>query len=387
LIIVCVRFAFAGIIWLVKRKKEFGAKKKGWSVVNCVVSVMMMIFALIPAFIFTNYNGFEPTGEFDIKENSAILVDESRTDEFENDGSFREVPVHFYYPDGEGEYPLVVFSHGAFGYYESNYSTYAELASNGYVVAALDHPHHAFFANDTDGSTVIVDMQFITDAVDATNGVKSIEEEFNITREWMKLRTADMNFAVDTIKEAKEAGKLNDAWVAEDGDEIAAVIGMTDIEKIGLMGHSMGGATSAALGRERNDIDAVAVLDGTMLSEITGLENGIYVYNDEPYPTPVLDFTKKSDYDEFERLKEETGYVYTNNYVISNAKKGKTVVFRDVEHMDFTDLPLISPFLASMLGKGEADSEEFLPLMNEVVLNWFDYYLKGEGPLDVQERY
>ncbi|MBQ5851909.1 MAG: hypothetical protein IIW54_14020, partial [Lachnospiraceae bacterium] len=32
------------------------------------------------------------------------------------------------------DFPLVVFSHGAFGYYESNTSTYMELASNGYVV-------------------------------------------------------------------------------------------------------------------------------------------------------------------------------------------------------------------------------------------------------------
>ena len=46
-----------------------------------------------------------------------------RIDEFENDGSFREVPAHFYYPDSEsGEFPLVIFSHGAFGYYESNFT-------------------------------------------------------------------------------------------------------------------------------------------------------------------------------------------------------------------------------------------------------------------------
>ena len=141
-----VRFIFDGVMWLGKRKKATGFKKKGWSVVNCVVSVMLMITALTPAFIFTNYNGLPTTGEYEVKEAAAILVDESRTDTFENDGSYREVPVRFYYPENaEGEYPLVIFSHGAFGYYQSNFSTYEELASNGYIVVALDHPHHSFF--------------------------------------------------------------------------------------------------------------------------------------------------------------------------------------------------------------------------------------------------
>ncbi len=367
LLIVCVRFVFAGIRWFVKRKNELGSKKKGWSVVNCVFSVVLIIVSLTPAFVFTNYNGLENTGEFQVMESSAILVDESRADEFENDGSFREVPVHFYYPDAEGTFPLVVFSHGAFGYYQSNYSTYTELASNGYVVAALDHPHHAFFTEDTEGNTVIVDSQFITEAIDVTNGVKTTEEVFEISREWMELRTDDVNFVLDTIEEAKESGELNDAWHTENADEAAAVLSITDVDKIGLMGHSMGGATSAAVGRERSDIDAVAVLDGTMLGENIAVNGDVYEFNNEPYPVPVLDFTKKSDYDEFEKLKKETGYVYTNEYVISNALDGKTVVFKDVEHMDFTDLPLISPFLSSMLGKKVYETKQKIYELDEIL--------------------
>ena len=39
------------------------------------------------------------------------------------------------------------------------------LASNGYVVIALDHPHHSFFAKDSSGKTVLVDMDFIQSAI------------------------------------------------------------------------------------------------------------------------------------------------------------------------------------------------------------------------------
>jgi restriction endonuclease S subunit len=121
--------------------------------------------------------------------------------------------------------------------------------------------------------------------------------------------------------------------------------------------------------------------------EIKGVENGKNVYYSEPYPVPVLDFTKETDYNDREQYKSEKGYPYVNEYVTDNAKVSKTVVFKDVEHMDFTDLPLISPFLASMLGSGDVDHEETLTTVNGIVLNWFDYYLKNEGTLDIKAQY
>lgn len=385
--LVTVRFIFDGVMWLVKRKKATGFKKKGWSVVNCVVSVMLMITALTPAFIFTNYNGLPTTGEFEVKEAAAILVDESRTDTFENDGSYREVPVRFYYPENaEGSYPLVIFSHGAFGYYQSNYSTYAQLASNGYVIAALDHPHHALFTTDTEGKTVTVDTGFIEDVMNINENT-SDEEVFGISQDWLKLRVDDENFVLDTIKAARKASQLDESWHTDDQELILAVLAHTDTGKIGLMGHSLGGATAVALGRERDDIDAVIDLDGTMLGETVEVKDGKNVYYSEPYPVPVLDFTKETDYNDREQYKNENGYPYVNEYVTDNAKSSKTVVFKDVKHMDFTDLPLISPFLAGLLGSGDVDHEQTLNTVNGIVLNWFDYYLKNEGTLDIQAEY
>ena len=96
---------------------------------------------------------------------------------------------------------------------------------------------------------------------------------------------------------------------------------------------------------------------------------------------------KEKDYTEREQYKKENGTPYVNEYVISRAKNGKTVVFQNAGHMDFTDLPLISPTLANMLGHGDVDSEEFLPMMNQIILDWFDYTLKGEGAPDIQAKY
>ena len=55
--------------------------------------------------------------------------------------------------------------------------------------------------------------------------------------------------------------------------------------------------------------------------------------------------------------------------------------------MDFTDLPLLSPFLGSMLGHGNIDAKECMTKTNEITLEWLNYYLKNEGTLDFQAQY
>ena len=378
----------AGLALLIKRNKADGVKKPAGAVVSCILCLLVFCVFLVPAFVFTGYAGLPVSGGHPIAQTAAILIDSSRTDPFESDGSFREVPVHFYYPaDGGEKYPLVVFSHGAFGYYQSNTSTYMELASNGYVVAALDHPHHAFFTTDTGGKTVLVDMDFINTALNL-NSIEDPEKEYALYTQWMALRTGDMNFAVDAIKAAAESGAADADWFIADKDRAAveAVLKMTDTARIGLMGHSMGGATSVQLGRERGDIAAVIDLDGTMLGEYTGVENGQLLVSDAVYPVPVLDMNNWESYNDIQEYLSQ-GYHYPNAEVLSHAETGFSVGIRDSKHMDFTDLPLLSPFLGNVLGSGERSTEEVMTTVNSLVLQFFNCYLKGEGVFTAQEIY
>ena len=386
LVILCI---IAGLSWLIGRNKEDGVKKAGSAVAGCILCIFACALLLLPAFIFTSYKGLPVTGNHEIGESSAILIDSSRTDPFEQDGSFREVPVHFYYPAdaAPGErFPLVVFSHGAFGYYQSNTSTYMELASNGYVVAALDHPHHAFFTEDTEGQTVLVDMDFINTALNL-NSETDKQRQLELYRDWMGLRVPDMSFALDEIK-AAAGGQPDESWFIpeKNRDAVLAALARTDVSKIGLMGHSMGGATSVQVGRERDDITAVIDLDGTMLGEYLAVENGELAVNDEKYPLPVLDLNNWESYnDQLEYTAQ--GYAYPNTTVISGAEKGFRAGIRDTEHMDFTDLPLLSPTLGKLLGSGERGTEETMTIVNSLVLDFFNCYLKGEGEFTVQDIY
>lgn len=340
-----------------------------------VIGILIIAAMLIKSALFPPYDGLPVSGSYAVETQTFTWEDESRVETFTDTGENRALTVSFWYPSEEGEYPLVVFSHGAFGVIESNYSTYTELASNGYVVASIGHPYHAMFVEDVNGKTTMVDMEFFKQ-IYADNGEYSEESErqvYELSQEWMELRSADMNFVLDTILEEAEQVK-NAAGASSD-----KVFGLIDTTKIGLMGHSMGGATAVQLGRERNDITAVIDLEGTMLGEYVGFE----VYNEEPYPVPVLDVNSKAVREDIATLEaEHPNWEYVNDYLGRNALDYREVIFNGAGHLNFTDLPMISPALAGLLGVGEVDAEECMKNVNEVVLTFFDFYLKGEGSLE-----
>ena len=273
-ILLLIRIVIAFIGMMILRKKEDKAKRTSMMVFSAVLSIVLISFSLVPSFVITAYSGLPVSGEYEVAEANAILVDESRAEEFEADGSKREVPVYFCYPENapEGEkYPLVIFSHGAFGYNQSNYSTYAELASNGYVVISTEHPYHSLFTTDTSGNTIIVDPEFINGIGTVNSEGVSEETIFELSSEWIKLRSADLNFVIDSVKSTADGNALPGYWHTEAADDILTALSMTDTKKIGVMGHSLGGAAAVSMGRTRTDISAVIDLDGTMLSEVLAL--------------------------------------------------------------------------------------------------------------------
>lgn len=357
-----------------KIKQNNSSKKKRWVIRGAAIgAAVAAVFFLLRLFLFPPYKQPEITGSLTVKTAEYTWEDTDRTETFTDTGENRSVTVKCWYPEEAGSYPLVVFSHGAFGVIDSNYSTCMELASNGYVAVSIAHPYHAMFVKDVNGKVTTANPEFLKQ-IFAINNEDDPETEENIYlygKEWMKLRVADEHFVLNTILSR-----------AEKGDE--APFSLIDTEKIGLFGHSMGGASSVQLGRERNDIGAVIDLEGTMLGEYVGFENGSEIFNDEPYPVPLLDVNSRAAYEEALSIK---GDGYVNFYVGEKALCFKEVIFNDAGHLNFTDLPLVSPVLAHFLGVGNVNARECIENVNRVVLNWFDYYLKGKGTLEIKDEY
>ncbi|WNS42403.1 alpha/beta hydrolase [Paenibacillus sp. MMS20-IR301] len=368
-------FALKGSIELIRNKAGSGQSKRSTRVWKIMITAVALLIAMIPPILFPQYREPEVTGEYEVRTAVYTYTDPNRIEEFTDTGDNRFVNVKFWYPgNAGGTYPLVVFSHGAYGVRESNTSTFTELASHGYVVVSIDHPYHSFYTQSADGKITMINADFLREVNDSNkDGIYTIEELYGLTQKWMKLRTGDMNFVIDTILE--KAGR--------DQDPVYQLI---NTEQIGVFGHSMGGAASEAVGRERSDVDAVVNLDAPFFRELVyDREINDLAAKDEPYRVPLLNIYTD---DVWRQLGKNSAYAanVVNN---PNFKDAYTVHFQGAKHLSVTDLPLFSPVLANMLQKGPADIDQYycIETMNELVLQFFDFTLKGRGEFSPHAEY
>jgi dienelactone hydrolase len=364
--LICIYETIRALLFLWK-----GWGRKRMTGVSLAFKIFLYFFITIPLAVFPGNKDLEVTGQYAVRTETYTWVDESREEAFTEEPDYRTVTVQFWFPDvDDGSFPLAIFSHGAFGYRMSNYSTFMELASNGYVVCSIDHPYHSFRTKQTDGKTILVDMEFMKTAMATENGEVVGEELYNLEQQWMQLRTQDMEFVLDTVLTNVET------------TDTEGVFSKIDDNAIGLLGHSMGGATAAEVGRERKEIDAVIVLDGTMMGETVAYSAGEGTFDREPYPKAILNIFNEDHADQASRL----GSSYPNTFMHGNSDNSYQVTVKGSGHLNFTDLPLVSPLLAGLLGTGTVDPVYCMQTTNTLVLEFFDRYVKGEKLEIARER-
>lgn len=355
------------------KSKKLTMITKGKTIAKVALKSTLLLFMLVPVLVFPQDNEIAPTGDYGVKTVTYTWTDESRDETFTKEADHRSITVQFWYPTKEKEseekaedkFPLVIFSHGAFGIRASNTSTYTELASHGYVVCSIDHTYHAAFTKQTDGKMLLFDQGFMNEVnkLLKEEAGQMGEEKYEMTQGWLKLRTEDMTFCLNQIKSLVE--------LPSDKEEVFSMI---DLEKIGLMGHSLGGATAADLGRRDLEIKAVAVIDGTMLGEETGFENGQEQVTTEPYPVPILNFYNGESYIEIKNIED----IYPNTIASASQKDSYQIAIMNAGHMNFTDLPMVAPILAKALGTSSVNPKACMKYVNQTILEFFDGYLKGE---------
>lgn len=156
--------------------------------------------------------------------------------------SYTNVPV------ADGQFPVLLFSPSLGSltvFYESLLS---ELASRGFVVAALWHPYSAQVVAFSDGTVVW------GNAAGGMSGVPAEEQEARHT-ELCLVWAADQRFLLDRLA----------VW----NERHTQLRGRLDLERIGVFGHSLGGAAAAQAAHDDERIDAAINMDGAMFGSVT----------------------------------------------------------------------------------------------------------------------
>ncbi len=385
---VLLMLSIKGIYDLTKSKNNPKQFLKRNAILKAIMMVFLFAFALLPAFLFPQYEELQPTGEYKVATAQYTFTSDTIIDYYTGDK--RSVNVGFWYPENaEEKFPLLVFSHGAYGIKNSNTSCYQDLASNGYIVCSIDHPGHSFYTESVEGKVVLVNQDYMKEVNDSNkDGIYTKAQCYELIKKWMRIRTEDINLTIDTILQNTVEADKAEVFSSKKADN-ATLYQLIDSSKIGVFGHSMGAAASVQMGREREDVDAVINIDGPYFSEMVYDKNkDELIATEKKYDTPILNIYSDQVW---VQLKDGTNTgVYAGNKISNQiCKESYDVYLKGTKHLTLTDLSLVSPFLANLLNgqEAEVDTKATIELENRIILEFFDAKLKNKGKFDANKVY
>ena len=274
--------------------------------------------------------------------------------------SFEDAPLS----KGKETFPILFFSPGM-GLPVSSYSAQLEnLASHGYVVVALEHPYDTALVVLPDGTTIIATPE--PDSGPPTmEGLKK-----DLARE--DVRMADTEFALLHLTEIESQKKQ--------------LKGRLDTQRIGILGHSMGGKVAVRICQSETRFRGCLNQDGGLfnadprtLTIVPAVEPAqstkapLFNIDVKFAIPPIPDETIRKQIAQWQQKKTEALAAFlsqnrSQTYIASIATEG-------FSHLSFTDIPLLS---AIATGKDTRNAATNLEMVNEFNLVFFDAVLKQE---------
>lgn len=341
-------------------KFKVPAKKRLRRLIITFGILAIVMFTLRVA-LFPSLSSVKSSGEYKYNSEVIQLNDQSRTETYKNDGRCRKLSVIVYYPNDAkvkaNSCPLVVFSHGGISNKMSNVSLFKELATHGFVVVSIDHPYHSLYTK-IDGKTIMIDSGYMKE-LQNEDSHSDIAASYQCYQKWMRIRTGDINFVIDTF--IAESSKTNNSFYS-----------LVNCNKIGVIGHSLGGAAALGIAHQRSDIKAVIALESPYMCDITGFAGDEFTWNTEPYHCAIMNIYSDNGYP---LIESDNKYVQNKNYLFNEANVEYYYV-KGSNHFTLTDLVRKSPFMCSVIGGGyHRNGYETLKFINEKSLAFFNKHL------------
>ncbi|WP_425528114.1 alpha/beta hydrolase family protein [Yinghuangia seranimata] len=250
------------------------------------------------------------------------------------------------YAHDAGRAPVVVYSPGyeeprAFGTTQAE-----ELASHGYIVAAVDHPGDAVVVEFPDGR--------------AYYGTHPDEAEIPV-----EIRTADVRFLIDQLTILDRGGNPDAARRRLP----AGLCGALDLRRVGIFGHSRGAATAASAMYADPRFKAGVNLDGAVFGPVVA--GGL----DRPHLLLESAEHEAMKYDETWQQFWPNLRGWRRMYVLEKSR-----------HVSLTDVEVLMPQIAAALGQPPESTEPMLgtirpdravAALRAYVMAFFDLHLRG----------
>jgi len=262
--------------------------------------------------------------------------------------SHRDSPVS----PQQRSYPVVIMRAGASAPV-LNYSTLAEdLASHGYVVVGLDAPYRT-------GRVVFADGRVLTRTQENNPELFTGQELERLAKKLLAAWTGDMAFVLDRL------AQLNAS------DASGKFTGRLELARVGVFGHSFGGAQAAQFCHDDSRCKAGIDIDGAPMGSV--IQTGI----DRPFMFLLSDHTRESD-PESSRIKANIQSIYDRLPVDGRLR----VMIRGANHFTFSDdgallKSRVMRGVFRLFGKLRIDGRRQLEVTAYCVRSFFDAYLKG----------
>src|ERR1700678_1772150 len=251
--------------------------------------------------------------------------------------------------DQQPSYPVIVMRAGLSALLTGYTSLAEDLASHGYVVVGFDAPYRTSVVVFPDGRVV------------ERAPLDNFDE---LVKEW----SADIGFALDQL------GRLNES------DPSGKFQGRLDMQRVGVFGHSLGGATALQFCHDDARCKAGIDVDGAPLGNV--IAEGVT----QPFMFLLSDHSMEPE--------TETGPVKANIRSIYDRQPGDRrleIVIPGANHYMFSDdgAMLKSPLLMRvlrMLGLVRIDGRRQVAVAAHYIVTFFDVYLKGAPASELQSQ-
>lgn len=263
--------------------------------------------------------------------------------------SYKNAPV----ATSKQPFPVLIFSHGYTGFTGQNTGQMEELASHGYVIFSIGHTYESIAVEFPNDRIVGLDNDIVDNfynefqidlEADLAQEITKLIDQGTLINERVMVWQKDTSFVLDEI-EKMNADDMNNLFSHK-----------LDLDKVGVFGHSYGGATAGMSVYLDSRFKVGVNMDGGQFGDLRG------VILDKPFLLFLSDESSKAI---------KAGYNLEQDELYVLEVKG-------TKHYNFTDISLMSPAFESLGLLGGTSGFEIQDIMNNYLLAFFDEHLKGK---------